>query len=53
MPRYSTYGARDDRVAEDGDRGFVGLHTVPEMTVLLRMVTEVLLVLIIDFDQTS
>jgi len=26
MPRYSTYGARDDRVAEDGDRGFVGFN---------------------------
>ena len=26
MPRYSTYGNRDDRVAEDGDRGFVGFN---------------------------
>ncbi len=26
MPRYSAYGARDDRVQEDGDRGFVGFN---------------------------
>ena len=26
MPRYSTYGNRDDRVAEDGDRGFIGFN---------------------------
>jgi hypothetical protein len=26
MPRYSKYGAADDRVVEDGDRGFVGFN---------------------------
>ena len=26
MPRYSIYGNRDDRVKEDGDRGFVGFN---------------------------
>jgi len=26
MPEYRTYGARDDRIAKDGDRGFVGFN---------------------------
>ena len=26
MPRYSAYGSRDDRVKEDGDRGFIGFN---------------------------
>ena len=26
MPNYSVYGSRDDRVAKDGDIGFVGFN---------------------------